>query len=522
MNVEQVQRSKSVKSKMGNKSPDIDLLNSSYRIIDFANQGLPLADFLNNSIEFILEKLCSNFFRLIFREESKVYLCEGKLNKGSLNISLREQAEFGKTLSLPDKGGAFQSEQLLLVGKQTIGRIVLEWSTESRMKKALIPMGHMVHALAIGLQYRNTHIALRERVKELSCLYELAKISSTPDISVDEIMKRTVDLLPPAWLYPECSHGRIILNDVSYSTGAFKESDQRLVADINISGRKRGTVEVHYSEEKPQLDEGPFLKEERNLINAIARELSLIVERKEAEFEKQKLQGQIMHADRLATLGQLAAGVAHEINEPLANILGFAQLAGKTQNIPHQTKQDIEKIVSASMHAREVIKKLLVFSRQTIPSKSRININDVVDEGLYFFEARCKKMGIELEKEFKKDIPLIRADASQLNQVLINLVVNAIHATPEGGQITVRTYDKENGVGFVISDTGIGMKKDILEKIFLPFFTTKDIDEGTGLGLPVVHGIVTAHGGSINAESMPGFGSSFDVFIPFDIKKQER
>ena len=168
--------------------------------------------------------------------------------------------------------------------------------------------------------------------------------------------------------------------------------------------------------------------EERNLIEAIARQVAQIVERKEAQEDKARLQDQLRHADRLATIGQLAAGIAHELNEPLGGILGFAQLAMKSPDASDRVKKDIDKIIGASLHAREVIKKLLLFARQAETERKAINLNDVVEEGLYFFEARCAKEDIKLERSLAPDLPLINADQSQLNQVLINLVVNAIQA----------------------------------------------------------------------------------------------
>jgi len=358
--------------------------------------------------------------------------------------------------------------------------------------------------------------ALRERVKELTCLYGIAQIAGRPEISLEEFLRGIVELLPPAWQYPEITFARIVLDGHSYSTPGFRACRQKQTADIVVSGARRGVVEVDYAKEKPELDEGPFLKEERNLIDAVARQVALIIERRQAEEDKAKLEGQLRHADRLATIGLLAAGVAHELNEPLGNILGFAQLARKCQRLPESAKQDIEKIESASLHAREVIKKLLVFARQMPPEKTRVNLDQVVEEALDFVGARCAEAGIEVECSLSRDLPEITADPAQLNQVLVNLVVNALQAMPEGGKLTVRTRACENDVSLIVEDTGVGMSEEALERIFVPFFTTKDVGEGTGLGLPVVHGIVTSHGGSIEVESKLGRGTRFEIRLPVE------
>jgi len=356
--------------------------------------------------------------------------------------------------------------------------------------------------------------ALRERVKELTCLYGIAQIAGQPGISLEQILQGIVAILPPAWQYPEITFARITVDGHPYSNRGFRDCRQKQTADIVVAGTRRGLVEVVYVEEKPELDEGPFLKEERHLIDGIARQVALIIERRQAEEDRSKLQDQLRHADRLATIGLLAAGVAHELNEPLGNILGFAQLAKKCQGLPESARQDIEKVESASLHAREVIKKLLVFARQMPPEKRRVNLNEVVEEGLYFWEARCAKAGIELACLLKPDLPEITADPAQMNQVLVNLVVNALQAMPEGGKLTVRTRARDREVSLIVEDTGIGMGRKVLDQIFVPFFTTKDVGQGTGLGLPVVHGIVTSHGGTIHVDSKVGRGTRFEIKLP--------
>ena len=368
--------------------------------------------------------------------------------------------------------------------------------------------------LGIVLVNHNAQSALLERVKELTCLYNIAQLTDQQELSVTEILKRIVKLLPPAWQYPESTVGSIELDGHIFSTAEFKQNGQMQTADIIVNGKWRGVVKIVYLEKKPELDEGPFLREERNLIDAIARQITFIVEQKEAEENKLNLQEQIRHADRLATIGQLGAGVAHELNEPLGNILGFAQLIKKCPALPDVANQDADKIIAATLNAREVIKKLLLFARQMPPKKDKINLNQIISDGLYFFEARCAKEGIELVRLPLPNLPEIIGDQVQLNQVLVNLVVNAIQAMPNGGKLTIKTEAENDHVNLVIEDTGSGMSKEVIEKIFDPFFTTKDINEGTGLGLAVVHGIITSHQGRIKVSSIVGEGTRFEIKLP--------
>jgi signal transduction histidine kinase len=338
----------------------------------------------------------------------------------------------------------------------------------------------LAQMLGVALAHRSAQVGLRERIKELTCLYGIAQLSARPAISLEEILQGIVELLPPAWLYPEMASARIILEECRYTTPGFQEKRQMQTAEIVVSGQPRGIVQVAYAEEMPELDEGPFLR----------------------------------HADRLATIGQLAAGVAHELNEPLGHTLGFAQLAQKCPGLPKQAEEDIEKTVIASMHAREVVKKLMLFARPMPPKKTQVNLNQLVEEGLYFLESRCAKEGIKLVRSLSLDLPEITADPGQLTQVLVNLVVNAVQAMPDGGKLTVETHVGDGYISLTVEDTGVGMSDKVAQKIFMPFFTTKDVDQGTGLGLAVVHGIVTSHGGSIKVDSKVGRGTRFEVKLP--------
>jgi len=148
------------------------------------------------------------------------------------------------------------------------------------------------------------------------------------------------------------------------------------------------------------------------------------------------------------------------------------------------------------------------------PQKMAVNLNDVIEEGLYFIESRCAKSGVALRRRLSRRIPRVTADPSQLHQVLVNLVINAIQAMPNGGTLKIATRASERQVVLTVEDDGLGMSEEVLGKIFIPFFTTKDVNKGTGLGLPVVLGIVSSHGGTIAVRSRPGQGSRFEIRLP--------
>lgn len=356
--------------------------------------------------------------------------------------------------------------------------------------------------------------ALRERIKELTCLYDIAQIAGLPDTSLDTVLMEIVKILPSAWQYPQRASARIVLDGIAYPTGAFPHDWAKQSADIVVGGRPRGSITIAYPGPPSESTDSPFLLEEQSLLNEVARQTALIIDRKQAEEEKIRLYDQLRHADRLATVGMLSAGVAHELNEPLGNILGFAQLAKKCAGLPLPARHDLEKIELASLHAREIIRKLLVFAGQVPSSKKRVNLNKVVEDGLFFFNARCAKEGIELVCRLCQNPPDICGDPVQLNQVLVNLVVNALQSMSGPGRITVQTWVCEQRMCLSVEDNGPGIHTEVLDKIFVPFFTTKDVGQGTGLGLPVVHGIVTAHHGSIQVESRVGLGTRFEIQLP--------
>jgi signal transduction histidine kinase len=403
----------------------------------------------------------------------------------------------------------------VVVEAGTVGLILLMSRKRGAITKKRVELYEDVaHTFGLAVADRRAHADLRERVKELTCLYGIAKVAEQPSQPLDLMFRRIVKLLPPAWQFPEEVRARIVLDGRKWATPGFVKSRYIQAADIVVERRRRGRVEVVYPENSRRFQESPFLPEEQNLIDAVARETGLIVYRKSSEQQQTKLQMQLRHADRLATIGQLAAGIAHELNEPLGGILGFAQLARKSDKLPMPIDRDLEKIVAATLHAREVVRKLLHFARRMPTKRTWIRFGEVVEEGLAFLEPRCARVGIELNRDLAGEIPEVNADVSQIQQVLVNLVVNAIQAMPAGGRLTVRTQCLDDWVLLIVEDTGVGMTREVQEQLFVPFFTTKQIGEGTGLGLPVVHGIVTAHGGSISVRSKVGQGSRFEIRLP--------
>ncbi len=356
--------------------------------------------------------------------------------------------------------------------------------------------------------------ALQERVKELTCLYGIAQVQSRADRTLDEELAAIVLLLPPAWQYPAATSARITLDGRAFDSPGFRGGAACQAAAIAVAGHERGRVEVFYDGEHAPMDEGPFLHEERSLIDEIARQVGLGVERREGEVERSALAERLRHADRMSTIGQLAAGVAHELNEPLGAILGYSELIRDSFGLPDQTARDLERIIRASLRGREIVRQLLVFARQHAAERKPLRIEPVLREALSLVGARIRRSHVQVHTEIAADLPMVTGDSGQLQQVFVNLCVNAAQAMPAGGQLALRATRAGDGVAVVVEDTGTGMDEDTLRRAFDPFFTTKDVGQGTGLGLSVVHGIVTAHGGTIRASSRPGHGTRFELQLP--------
>ncbi|MFW5741278.1 MAG: ATP-binding protein [Myxococcota bacterium] len=365
-------------------------------------------------------------------------------------------------------------------------------------------------AVTVVLTHQRVQWALRERVKELTCLYGISLVAEDARISDAEALQRIVELLPPGWQYPEITSAAIVFEGEVVALSGTREGCARQEAAISMHGARCGHVEVIYAEERPEFDEGPFLREERNLIGEVALQVGAMLERRQAE----RIREQLRHTDRLATIGRLAAGAAHELNEPLGAILGFAQLANKHPQLPVEVGQDLDRIVKASLHAREVIRQLMFFARQSPPQMTPMALPTAVREALMLVRGRLERRGIRVQRRFARSLPKIVADPQQLQQVVVNLVVNAVQAMPEGGTLTIATENLKSRVKLTVSDTGVGMSEEMSRQVFMPFFTTKDVGQGTGLGLSVVHGIVTAHGGTIRVESQEGKGTEFEILLP--------
>jgi len=227
------------------------------------------------------------------------------------------------------------------------------------------------------------------------------------------------------------------------------------------------------------------------------------------------MQEQLRKTEQIAELGTLASGMAHEIGTPMNVILGRAEYL--LQRVTDEgTKKGLATIVTQVERITKVMNQLLAFARRKTPERRAVDLGQTIDDSLEMFRERMTHSRITVEKVIEANMPSVHADQDQLIQVLINLVMNSIHAMPEGGRLRLSLAREGSHVRLGVSDTGHGMPEEIRSKVFEPFFTTKDFGKGTGLGLTVVKGIIEEHGGTIVVESAVDKGTTFWIRLPLD------
>ena len=491
------------------------------------------------------------------------------------------------------------------------------------------------------------HRDLAERVKELRCLYGVSNVVAEGVGPIDEILKAAVDLIPSAMQYPEVACARVTFAGRQFESPGFAETQWSLAAEIVASGETVGTVEVRYLEEGPLTGGEPFQREERDLIDAIARMVGQAIardsakrllsesERRFREFfenapaycymiapdgvildvnraalqglgyrkeellgrhvetvyapdarqrvksallawrqrgrledeemvaltkdggrrtvllsasavcaddgtvlhsisiqrdvtEQQALEEQFRHSQKMEAIGLLAGGVAHDFNNLLTGITGYSAMLLDTVGGDSPMAADLHLIHDLGMRAADLTRQLLAFSRRQTLQPIVLDLNSLV-EGVTKMLKRLVGEDIDLAFAPAPDLGRTQADAGRIEQVLMNLAVNARDAMPAGGMLAIETanvtldeaYAAEHVgakageyVMLAVTDTGCGMDARIRQRIFEPFFTTKGLGRGTGLGLSTVYGIVKQHGGNIWVYSEPGKGTTFKVYLP--------
>jgi two-component system NtrC family sensor kinase len=267
---------------------------------------------------------------------------------------------------------------------------------------------------------------------------------------------------------------------------------------------------------------GPISKSEIGLLQKTFKEMLTSLQERD---KKQRVESEIklLQSEKQASIGKLAGGVAHEINNPLTGIFTFTHMLLRRKDIPEDLRPDLETIAQETERVRKIVKGLLDFSRQTELDREPTDVNRLIRHTMSLIENQALIKGVSLNFEQGEGLPMITLDRNQMQSVLLNIIINALDATDPGGSITVTSgigvstsKPGQNGIEILCTDTGCGIPPENLNKLFDPFFTTKDVGHGTGLGLSVSYGIVERHGGTIWVQSKVGKGTTFKVWLPME------
>lgn len=359
----------------------------------------------------------------------------------------------------------------------------------------------------------DTKAVLIERIKELTCLYEVSSIIGNANIDmIEDTIKSILFSLKKAFQYPENTYIYFEMDTCLLSTDEQDTNELKIESEILIFNKVKG--QLYATLNSFNSNEINFLKEENLLLDNVALKIGSLYERIEIQKSEISLRQKMAHTDRLSILGELTAGIAHELNTPLANILGFAELLINDSETNEKSLQDLDKIMQNAIFSREVVKKLMFFACEMPQEMKLINIIPAIKNSINLLDSSFKKEQVRYIFKSDEDEIWLRADPIQLTQIIFNLLINAIYFSPKDGLVTIEAYTTTKSIVLKIYDEGKGFTKQDLEKIFQPFYTTKPLGDGSGLGLSVVHGIVTSHKGTITAKNNSKKGAIFTIKFP--------
>jgi signal transduction histidine kinase/DNA-binding response OmpR family regulator len=368
---------------------------------------------------------------------------------------------------------------------------------------------------------------VQERTKELRCLYNISNLIAKPDLSFEEVLQGIVNYIPSAMPHPDDTYVRITSGDHEFTTDQFCETASKQSSSIVVNGKQKGVLDIFLSQQ--QSDDICYLKEQNDFIFNIINKVEKVIERIETKEEKKKLEAQLFQSQKMESLGLLAGGIAHDFNNILFAIQGNIQITLYSLSEDSPLRSHLDEAMKALNRAKEMVKHILAFSRQSEAEKKPVKVQFIIKEVVRLLNSSIPST-ITIHQNIDSDAGPVYADPSQIHQILMNLATNAFHAMEnDGGHFELNLDQIEMSsdeltilpdiqpgkyIKLTISDTGQGINPEIMGKIFDPYFTTKAIGKGSGLGLSLVHGIVKNHRGAITVDSQPGKGTVFTILLP--------
>ncbi len=291
-----------------------------------------------------------------------------------------------------------------------------------------------------------------------------------------------------------------------------------MAAPLKLGERRIGTLSVDSQERNAFSDsDGRLLMTLATQAAAAIENARLVSDLQESLEHLKTTQDQLVQSEKLSALGQLIAGVAHELNNPLTAIMGYTQLLQMSDRFDEKAQKDLKRVHIQAQRAAEIVENLLTFARQHRVERQYVDVNEIIERTLELRSYQLHVENVEVVRELDENLPRTMVDASQMQQVFLNLINNAQDAMIEhdgGGTLTIRSQAKGDKIRASVSDTGPGLSPEAEKHLFEPFFTTKEVDKGTGLGLSICFGIVDGHDGRIWAENAPGEGATFIIELP--------
>jgi len=405
---------------------------------------------------------------------------------GQSGVTTRMMGKLGAVVGLRSNGEEFPIEAAIshiAVEKRKYSTVILRDITERERAVHLVRQSEERYRRLIAVSPYAILVSRGDRI--VFANDQAIKLFGA--VKADEILgKSLVDLFHP-------DHHIVIRERIH---GLFEGSPQRAMLEEKIVTLGERAVDVECSAARFADEEGPA-------ILVMLRDVS----------DQKRLLEQLRRTERIAELGTLASGMAHEIGTPMNVILGRAEyLMDRVTEEP--IKKGLQTIITQVERITKVMNQLLSFARRKAPERRPLDLRRVMEDSTEIFQERLARNQIHVEMALTDSCPLVLADADQMSQVVINLIMNAVHAMPDGGALRVGLEPAQQMVELTIADTGHGMPKELVKKIFEPFFTTKEFGQGTGLGLTVVKGIIEEHQGSIVVESEEGKGTTIKVFLP--------
>ena len=370
-----------------------------------------------------------------------------------------------------------------------------------------------------------TNRDLVERVKELNCLYGFSRMQETRGVSLEEILQGLVELIPPAWQYPEVTCARVKLRNRQFTTKNFRETGWKQAETIHVSGKRFGTLEVFYLEPRPDCDEGPFLREERSLLHALAERLGRIIEHRFAEenvqtlYEREKELRERVQREMQGRV-DFTRKMIHELKTPLTSLMATSQL------LLDETKGSrLEKLAGYVWEGADSLNKRIEELHDVIRGEigklevklEPMDIGNFLDALADEMAPSIQQQGMSVEVELSEALPQVQADPERMRQIMFNLVNNACKYAREGQKITINASGRRGSVMIEVRDYGPGIPARKQRELFRPGYQLSRHNAktgGLGIGLALCQMLVELHGGKMWLRSRAGKGSSFFFTLP--------